>query len=144
MGIIDELVRSVFGGLVDLFLHLLTGLFNALKPLFIVAIAVVVIYLVRVLYKLIKKRRDEQKYIDGMKAKYANRPKSELVEIYDFLTRLEECENKMGKKRGYERNRDEVRWGAAWALMEEMLSDRYPFIVDNYRHHDIAYLKKLI
>lgn len=149
MDIIDGLLSSVFSALYDAFIE---PLYNALKPLFIVAIIVIVvvvaIYVGKAIYYSNKEKRDEQKYIGAMKAKYANRSKSEFVEIYDFLTGLENCRKNAAKKKAYAQSRDEQESALissmAVTLLEEQLATRYPFIVYKYRHHDIAYLKGLI
>lgn len=152
MEVIGEILGALFGGLVDLFMTLLAGLFDIFKPVIIIAIIVIVIvgavYLGKYIYRTNKAKREEQNYIDAMKTKYANRSKSELVEIYDFLMRLENCRKKAAKKNAYAQSRDEQMSALisdmGVTLMEEQLFTEYPFISYKYRHYDIAYLKKLI
>lgn len=38
-----------------------------------------------------KEKRDEQRYIDALRAKFANRSRSELIGIYNDLLRLKKC-----------------------------------------------------
>lgn len=139
------MIRDLLGGLI-------TGLFNALKPLFIVAIIVLVIviaiYVGKSIYESNRATRNEKKYIDAMKAKYAKRSRSELVEIYNFLMRLENCRANAAKKEARAQNRDEQESALissmAVTLMEEQLWEKYPFIAYKYRHHDIEYLKRIL
>lgn len=146
MDVIGDILSSVCNALYDAFIE---PLFNALKPLFISAIIiigiVIAIYVGKAIYHSNKEKRDEDKYISAMQEKYANRSKSELVEIYDLLTRLENCRNLALKKKADLQSKDEEkRWmvsACAWEILDTELRKRYPFIVDKYLHHDIAYLK---
>lgn len=147
-----DIIGKLFSGLFDLFISLLVGLFNMFKPLFIVAIIVIVmvvaIYVGKAIYYSNKEKRNEKKYISAMKAKYANRSKNELVEIYDYLVNLENCRKKAAKENAYAQSRDEqesaLYSSMAVTILEEQLGEKYPFIVYEYRHHDITYLKSLI
>lgn len=158
-----DIIGQIFSGLFDLFISLLVGLFNifisllvgvfdTFKPLFIVAIIVIVIvvaiYVGKAIYYSNKEKRKEEKYISAMKAKYANRSKNELVEIYDYLINLENCRKKSVMKNANARSVDEQKSALyssmAVTVLEEQLGEKYPFIVYEYRHHDITYLKSLI
>ena len=145
----NGLIGRVFGALFDAFIK---PVFDLLKPVLIVGVIVllivVVIYVGKTIYRSNKANRDEQKYIDGMKAKYANRSKKELEEIYSLLTRLENCRKKAAKKNAYAQSRDEQESALITSMgvtmLEEELFIKYSFIVYKYRHHDIAYLKSLL
>lgn len=147
-----ELFISLLVGLFNIFISLLAGLFDTFKPLFIVAIIVIVIVVAVHVGKAMcysnKEKRNEKKYISAMKAKYANRSKKELEEIYDYLMNLENCRKKAAKENANARSREEqesaLYSSMAVTILEEQLGEKYPFIVYEYRHHDITYLKRLI
>ena len=149
MDIIDEIISSVFGAFLDAFIY---PLFNAIKPLLILAIIVVaiiiVIYVGKAIYNSNKDNRKERKYIKAMKARYDCKSKRELEEIYDFLMRIEKTRKKAAENNARASTRDEQRTAVisemACTMMQEELLNKYPFIEYKYRHHDMAYLKKIL
>ena len=99
-----------------------------------------------------KEKRDEQRYIDALRAKFANRSRSELIGIYNDLLRLKKCLDNSAvaeKKEAYAKSRDEqlslLTTQIAATMVQEEIAMKYPFSISSkYLHHDIAYLRNLI